>query len=256
MSETGLDDSDQSENDRNEAVPAPPPPSPPRATMRLQFHKGFAFDDAARLVDYLDALHVSHLYASPILRARPGSMHGYDVIDPTEVNPELGGEEGYRRLVAALRQHGLGVIVDIVPNHMAVVGADNAWWRDVLQNGQASRYAKYFDIDWAPADETLRGKVLLPFLGRPYGEALRQDEISVAFDAAGDRYEARYFNHAFPLSPQSRQALEQLGLAAFNAPNREAHARLHAVLEAQHYRLAWWQTRQRRHQLAALLRHQ
>jgi malto-oligosyltrehalose synthase len=233
---------DPGEKERSEAASGPTPPSPPRATMRLQFHKGFTFDDAARQVEYLDALHVSHLYASPILSARPGSMHGYDVFDPTKVNPELGGEEGYRRLVAALRRLGLGIIVDIVPNHMAVIGADNVWWRDVLQNGQASAYAKYFDIDWAPADETLRGKVLLPFLGRPYGEALREGEISVGHDAAGDRYEARYFDHAFPLSPKCRQALEQLGLDAFNAPNREAHARLHALLEAQHYRLAWWQS--------------
>ncbi len=219
-----------------------PPASPPRATMRLQFHAGFTFGDAARQADYLAALHVSHLYASPILRARPGSTHGYDIVDPSEVNPELGGEEGYRRLVEALRQQGLGVIVDIVPNHMAVIGAENAWWNDVLSDGQASRYAKYFDIDWEPIDEAMRGKVLLPFLGRPYGEALRQGEISIAFDTAADRYGARYFDHAFPLSPQSRHAVEQLGLEAFNAPNREARARLHALLEAQHYRLAWWRS--------------
>ncbi len=237
-----LDEKDPREKERSETVSGLTPPTPPRATMRLQFHKGFTFDDAVRHVGYLDELHVSHLYASPILSARPGSMHGYDVVDPTKVNPELGGEDGYRRLVAALRRLGLGIIVDIVPNHMAIIGADNAWWKDVLQNGQASAYAKYFDIDWAPADETLRGKVLLPFLGRPYGEALREGEISVGHDAAADQYEARYFDHAFPLSLKCRQAIEQLGLEAFNAPNREAHARLHALLEAQHYRLAWWQS--------------
>ena len=117
-----------------------------RATMRLQFHRGFTFADAERLVSYFARLGISHVYASPITTARPGSMHGYDVIDPTRVNPELGGEEGLRRLVATLREAGLGLIVDIVPNHMAV-GDANAWWFDVLAHGQASRYAPYFDID-------------------------------------------------------------------------------------------------------------
>ena len=119
----------------------------PRATMRLQFHKGFTFADAEALVPYFARLGISHVYASPITTARPGSMHGYDVIDPTRVNPELGGEEALRKLVAALRAAGLGLIVDIVPNHMAV-GAENAWWFDVLKHGPASRYAPYFDIDW------------------------------------------------------------------------------------------------------------
>jgi len=117
----------------------------PRATLRLQFHKGFTFADATRLVPYFSALGISHVYASPILAARPGSLHGYDVIDPTRVSPELGGEDGLRDLVAALRRAGLGLIVDIVPNHMAV-GAGNAWWWDVLQNGRTSRYAHFFDI--------------------------------------------------------------------------------------------------------------
>ena len=124
----------------------------PRATMRLQLHRGFTFADATRLVPYLASLGISHLYASPILTARAGSMHGYDVVDPTRVNPELGGEAGLRSLVAALRDAGLGIIVDIVPNHMAAGGMENAWWADVLQHGQASRYASFFDIDWNSAD--------------------------------------------------------------------------------------------------------
>src|SRR3954467_301589 len=117
----------------------------PRATMRLQFHKGFTFADAERLGPYMAQLGISHLYASPITTARSGSMHGYDVIDPTRVNPELGGEDGLRRLVAALRAAGLGLIADIVPNHMAAVAA-NLWWFDVLRHGPQSRYAPYFDI--------------------------------------------------------------------------------------------------------------
>jgi malto-oligosyltrehalose synthase len=208
--------------------------------MRFQFHKGFTFDDGARQADYLAALHVSHLYASPILKARPGSMHGYDVIDPTQVNPELGGEDGLRRLVASLRRCDLGLIVDIVPNHMAVIGGDNAWWSDVLQHGQASRHAKYFDIDWSPADEALRGKVLLPILGRPYGEALAQGEIALAFDAEADRYEARYFDHAFPISPSGRETIERLGVDAFDSRTPDGRARLHDVLESQNFRLASW----------------
>jgi (1->4)-alpha-D-glucan 1-alpha-D-glucosylmutase len=120
------------------AQPAKRVMNPPRATMRLQFHKGFTFDDAAHQVSYLAALDVSHLYASPIMTARAGSRHGYDVIDPTRVNPELGGEQAFRRLIGALRHAGLGMIVDIVPNHMAVGGGDNAWWLDVLQYGAAS----------------------------------------------------------------------------------------------------------------------
>src|SRR6185437_12809452 len=152
----------------------------PIATMRLQLHKDFTFGDAARLAPYLRELGISHLYSSPVLTARPGSIHSYDVIDPTTVNPELGGESGLRALVAALRAEGLGLIVDIVPNHMAVGGGDNAWWQDVLQHGPDSRYAHYFDIDWAPPDPELQGKLLAPFLGRPYGEALAAGELRLA----------------------------------------------------------------------------
>src|SRR6201993_2897118 len=131
----------------------------PRATLRLQFHKNFTFADAARLVPYFSALGISHVYASPILAARPGSMHGYDVVDPTRVNPELGGEAGLRSLVAALRGAGLGIIVDIVPNHMAADTTANPWWGDVLRHGQSSCYARFFDIDWNSDDAALRGKV-------------------------------------------------------------------------------------------------
>lgn len=132
----------------------------PRATLRLQFHKGFTFADAEALVPYFAALGISHLYASPITTARAGSLHGYDVTDPTRVNPELGGEAALKRLVDALRREKLGLIVDIVPNHMAAT-LENAWWVDVLRHGQSSRYAGYFDIDWN------EDKVFLPWLGKP-----------------------------------------------------------------------------------------
>src|ERR1043166_8624732 len=182
----------------------------PRATLRLQFHKNFTFADAARLVPYFSALGVSHVYASPILTARPGSMHGYDVIDPTRVNPELGGEDGLRDLVAALRRADLGLIVDIVPNHMAV-GAANAWWWDVLQHGRASAYAHFFDIDWESEDPELHGKVLAPFLGRSCAEALTAGEITLAHDAERG-YVLKYFEQVFPVAQADWSEIEHHGL--------------------------------------------
>jgi (1->4)-alpha-D-glucan 1-alpha-D-glucosylmutase len=214
----------------------------PRATMRLQFHKGFTFDDALRIVPYLAALHVSHLYGSPILTARAGSMHGYDVVDPTHINSELGGEPAFRRLVAALRQAGLGIIVDIVPNHMAVGGDDNPWWLDVLRCGRQSRYARYFDIDWEPEDKAMHGKVLIPVLGRPYGDALAQGEIALAHDTFADRYEARYFHHVFPINPELRADIERKTLDEFDPKTAKGRWRLHELLERQNFRLAWWRT--------------
>ena len=189
----------------------------PRASMRLQFHKGFTFGDAEMLVPYMARLGISHLYASPITTARPGSMHGYDVIDPTRINPELGGEQGLRRLVAALRDAGLGLIVDIVPNHMAV-GAENAWWSDMLRHGRASRYASYFDMDWDAEDPSLHGKALLPVLGKPLAEALAAGEITLDRDETGRV--ARYFDQRFPVSGDETE--------------------IELLLARQHYRLAWW----------------
>jgi (1->4)-alpha-D-glucan 1-alpha-D-glucosylmutase len=211
--------------------------SAPRATMRLQFHRGFTFADAAPLAPYFASLGVSHVYASPIMTARPGSLHGYDTIDPTRVNPELGGEDGLRALVGELRRHDLGLIVDIVPNHMAV-GSGNAWWVDVLARGQSSRYAKYFDVDWTPADPRLHGKVLLPILGRPYGDALAAGEIALTMDKASHPV-VSYFDRKFPLAAGG-DGIDQSSLADF-VPNLAAgRERLHDLLERQHYRLAWW----------------
>ncbi len=214
--------------------------TPPRATMRLQFHKDFTFDDAAGLAPYLAQLNVSHVYASPITTARAGSIHGYDVVDPSRVNPELGGEEGFCRLVGVLRQAGLGIIVDIVPNHMAVGGTDNEWWLDVLEHGRASRYAGFFDIDWDAEDPALRGKVLLPILGRPYGEALQEGEISLAAD--GDRPAIRYFSHLLPIAPDGVADIGRCPAGGFDATRVDGRRRLHDLLERQHYRLAWWRT--------------
>jgi (1->4)-alpha-D-glucan 1-alpha-D-glucosylmutase len=208
----------------------------PRATYRLQFHKGFTFDHAAALAPYFAALGVSHIYASPILTARAGSMHGYDVVDHTRINPELGGEAGFLRLVSALRAHGLGVILDIVPNHMAVGGGDNRLWLDVLRNGRASDHAGFFDIDFDTPEPGLTGKVLAPFLGGPYGEVLRSGDLKVAWDADHAEFSVFYHDHRFPIRPedQAEVAGDPAGLAD---PDR-----LHALLERQNFRLAWWRT--------------
>jgi len=188
----------------------------PRATYRLQFHKGFTFADAERLVPYFARLGISHIYASPITTARAGSMHGYDVIDPTRVNPELGGEQALCALAGGLRSAGLGLIVDIVPNHMAAVAA-NPWWFDVLRSGLQSRYAAYFDIDWNADDEGLHGKVLLPVLGKPLHEAIEAGELKVEGD------EVHYFEHRFPLRADEARSTP-----------------LFDLLSRQHYRLASW----------------
>jgi malto-oligosyltrehalose synthase len=186
----------------------------PRATVRLQFHRGFTFADAAALVPYFARLGISHVYASPIAMARPGSTHGYDVIDPTCVNPELGGEEGLDGLHAALTAEGLGLVLDIVPNHMAA-DQGNAWWGDVLRRGRASRYARYFDIDW-DADR----KILLPVLGRPVEEVVEAGELVID----RDRRVLVYYSHRFPLA------------------DGEIDGSLPGLLARQHWRLAWWRT--------------
>ncbi|MBI6551185.1 malto-oligosyltrehalose synthase [Pseudomonas sp. LY-1] len=175
---------------------------PLRATQRLQFHKGFTLDDAVALVPYFARLGVSHLYASPLLSARAGSMHGYDVVDPTTVNPELGGEAALRRLVAALRQHDMGLILDIVSNHMAVGGADNPWWLDLLEWGRLSPYCEFFDIQWHSPDPLLKGQLLMPFLGCDYGEALQAGTLTLHFDAAHGSFSVEHYEHRFPICPQ------------------------------------------------------
>jgi (1->4)-alpha-D-glucan 1-alpha-D-glucosylmutase len=217
----------------------------PRATARLQFFKDFTLDDAAQTIPYFAALGISHIYASPLLKARPGSTHGYDIVDHNEINPEIGGEPALRRLHTALRAHDMGLIADIVPNHMGVGGADNAWWLDVLEWGNASQYAGFFDIDWQPPDPDLQNKLLAPFLGVPYGEALANGEFVLHCDGA---FFVQYFEHRFPVSAQTTASIlhkEQIfnsisheflyaarlsGSAATNAANK-AKASLAAALQ-------------------------
>jgi (1->4)-alpha-D-glucan 1-alpha-D-glucosylmutase len=169
----------------------------PRATYRLQLRGGMDFDRAAGLADYLADLGVSHVYLSPILEAAAGSSHGYDVVDPTRIDPALGGAEGHARLTEALRARGLGQIVDLVPNHMAIGSRANAWWWDVLENGPASHYAAYFDIDWKPRD----CRIVLPILGERYGAALAGGLIAVV--RRGGQFVVTYHEHELPVAPRS-----------------------------------------------------
>jgi (1->4)-alpha-D-glucan 1-alpha-D-glucosylmutase len=202
--------------------------SPVRATYRVQFSRDFTFAGAERIVPYLADLGISHLYASPITTAQPGSTHGYDVIDPTKVNPELGGEEGLRRLVAALKAHGLGLIIDIVPNHAGVAGDTNAWWQDVLARGEASPYARFFDIEWAEA-------LLLPFLGEPLRETIAKGHLKLQ-ERNGRVVAVAYGSTSYPIRDEHQGEVRAAGLDTFTGD------RLSALLDRQHYRLAWWRT--------------
>jgi (1->4)-alpha-D-glucan 1-alpha-D-glucosylmutase len=173
----------------------------PLSTYRLQFNGGFKFEDARRLVPYLAQLGITHCYASPILRARLGSQHGYDIIDHNHLNPEIGSESEFRQFVAELKSRGMGLIVDTVPNHMGVGHGDNPWWQDVLQNGRTSVYADFFDIDWSPLTPQLQNKVLIPILGNPYGEDLEAGNIKLAFE--NGKLVAKYFDTVLPIDPQT-----------------------------------------------------
>lgn len=214
----------------------------PRATARIQFQPGFTLDDATRRIPYYADLGVSHLYASPLATARPGSTHGYDVIDHTRINPELGGEAGLQRLVQSLREHGMGLILDIVPNHMAS-HADNTWWWSVWEHGPQSPYAHYFDIDWNSRDSALTGKILAPFLGKPYGEALKDGDIRLDYDQDREAFIIRAHDNPYPLAPDTLHHQGQTPHSVIQAhdPADEAgRARLHGLLEQQFYRLSWW----------------
>lgn len=223
-----------------------------RATYRLQFRNGMTFSRAAELVPYMADLGISHLYASPIFTAQPGSSHGYDVTDHQELDPALGGAEGFARLAKALRDHEMGLLLDIVPNHMAA-STHNRWWRDVLKLGKASRFAGHFDIDWSAP------KILLPVLSEPYGEALVNGALSLRIDEDEGELGLGYQDLVFPLAPHScRMISEELRLNPTELEWRQAspaqrmslktaierastdHAFLHRVHEMQNWRLSYW----------------
>jgi (1->4)-alpha-D-glucan 1-alpha-D-glucosylmutase len=263
----------------------------PHSTYRLQFGPHFSFDDARAIVPYLARLGIGHLYASPYLKARPGSEHGYDVVDPNALNPEIGTPAQHGALCDALRAHGLGHILDFVPNHMGVGGTENPWWQHVLEWGEASPFSTYFDIDWRPLRAEMRGKVLVPFLGDYYGYVLERGELVPTFDAETGTFSIAYFERRFPIAavsygeflagavphragaawplralaaefegatqertaelkaelasvardPAIRQAIDA-ALAPYRVVPGDPAAtdRLDALLQRQHYRLAYW----------------
>jgi len=203
----------------------------PRATYRLQMHREFTFDHATALVPYLAALGVSHAYCSPLMRARPGSRHGYDIVDHATFNPEIGDEAAFERFVAALKAHGMGLMLDLVPNHMAVMGADNAWWTDVLENGPASPWADFFDIYWHPPDGSLANKVLLPVLADHYGRVLESGALQLVFELPEAAFAVRYGTHRFPIDPREyprllAAAAERLAPGSLPAGARDEFASL------------------------------
>lgn len=188
----------------------------PRASYRIQLHAGFDFEAAAGIVDYLASLGISHLYCSPYLQAVPGSAHGYDVIDPTAVSEELGGERGRAGLCEALASHGMGQMLDVVPNHMSTASG-NRWWWDVLRRGRESEAASFFDVDWSPPEHRLQGRILLPVLADHVGRVIESGDLRV------DGEVLRYHDRVFPLRPGT-----------------ESVSDLQTLLDLQHHRLAWW----------------
>jgi (1->4)-alpha-D-glucan 1-alpha-D-glucosylmutase len=205
-----------------EASRVTPLPRIPVSTYRLQFHREFTFEDARRLVPYLAALGITECYSSPILTARPGSTHGYDICDHNRLNPELGSEADFDAFTSELEAHGLGQILDFVPNHMGIDPQTNRWWRDVLENGPSSPYARYFDVDWDPVKPELKGKVLLPILGDQYGIVLERGELHLAL--ADGALVLRYFEHDLPISPrESPRVLRHRPEALENELGADSH---------------------------------
>src|ERR1700754_4533023 len=205
------------------------PPATPIATYRVQLTADFNFDAAAGIVPYLKSLGITHLYASPFMKARKGSTHGYDVVDHTRLNPELGGEAGFERLSAALKQQDLGLILDFVPNHVGVHYADNPWWLDMLEWGPASPHAAAFDIDWDQLPHRKRGGVLLPILGSSYGEALERGEIELRYDAGEGSFSCWYFEHRLPIAPERYGEMLRIIVQQAEADSSDAGKRILAL---------------------------
>jgi (1->4)-alpha-D-glucan 1-alpha-D-glucosylmutase len=188
----------------------------PASTYRMQMHAGFTFSDAEKVVPYLKRLGIGDLYASPIFEARPGSTHGYDVTRHDRLNSELGGDEGFYRMSAALREAGMGLLLDIVPNHMGI-GPDSVWWQDVLENGRSSQYAEFFDIDWTPLKPDMQDKLLLPILGKQYGEELESKHIQVVVEDGWMR--VQYYEHRMPVATRTLPVIfPEADDAAFGVP--------------------------------------
>ncbi len=193
------------------------PPRVPRVTYRLQLTPEFTFEDARAIVPYLATLGVSDVYVSPFWKARPGSTHGYDVDDYARLNPELGGEAAFAAFAAALKDAGMGLVADFVPNHMGIGLGSNVWWTDVLENGESSPYAEYFDIDWCPLKPDLHGKVLLPILGDHYGVVLENGELRLRFDPEAGTFTLHYWENPLPIAPPTYPLILRLRLDHLSA---------------------------------------
>jgi (1->4)-alpha-D-glucan 1-alpha-D-glucosylmutase len=220
----------------------------PVATYRLQMRADFGFDQAAALGHYLHDLGVSHLYTSPYLQAAAGSTHGYDIVDHTQVNKQLGGVQAHARMCETLAAEGIGQMIDVVPNHMAIAGRQNLWWWDMLKNGPLSRFASFFDVDWHNGSNRWPGKILLPFLGDHYGRVLENKELRLSYEDG--ECILHYHDHVFPVAPHS--VAELLSRAGGKSGSKDADIAaelahlnhdpdaLDAIIGRQHYRLAFW----------------
>ncbi|MHA3770076.1 malto-oligosyltrehalose synthase [Verrucomicrobiota bacterium sgz303538] len=206
-------------------------PSIPQSTYRLQFHKDFTFQHGRNIIPYLHALGITHVYASPIFKATPGSLHGYDICDHNQLNPELGTREDFEALAASIRSHGMGLIVDFVPNHMGIAEPENTWWMDVLENGPSSPFACFFDIDWKPLKRELKDKVLLPILGDQYGRVLEKGELQLAYDDGA--FSLYYYQTRLPVSPRTVRPLLKLALDMVRGRiNEDAQVEFESILTA------------------------
>ncbi|HEX8096403.1 MAG TPA: malto-oligosyltrehalose synthase, partial [Pyrinomonadaceae bacterium] len=193
----------------------------PVSTYRFQFNREFAFEQAAALVDYLRELGVGDCYSSPVLTAKPGSPHGYDVVDHGKINPELGTEEEFGAFARSLRANGMGLLMDVVPNHMCISSSENGWWLDVLENGPSSPYARFFDIDWNPPNPHLTNRVLLPILGDQYGRVLENQEIRITY--RGGAFFANYYETHLPIAPRTSTHVLAVALRELRARVDESH---------------------------------
>src|SRR5918997_6534785 len=200
--------------DDPKAVPARIPVS----TYRLQFNSRFTFEQARAAVAYLDALGVGCCYSSPVLKARPGSLHGYDVVDHSRLNPEVGTEGQFEEFAAELRRRRMGLLMDAVPNHMCIASAENRWWMDLLEDGPGSPFARFFDVDWNPPNPSLKNKVLLPILGDQFGRVLENQEIKIT--RRDGAFFANYYENSLPVAPRTSTLVLALAL-------EDARARLH-----------------------------
>jgi (1->4)-alpha-D-glucan 1-alpha-D-glucosylmutase len=211
-----------------------PHPRIPTSTYRVQFNRQFTFAQALSLVPYLHTLGIGDCYASPYFQARAESLHGYDITDHNKLNDAIGSREDYDAWVAELHAHGMGQVLDFVPNHMGIRESQNLWWADVLENGPSSAYAPYFDIDWQPLKSDLRDKVLIPILGDQYGRVLERGELRVHFDSG--RFFLRYFEHEFPIAPGTYRHVLEIALAQLARHKEEDfYAELQSILTALEY---------------------